>query len=804
MSKSAGVRAAVVTAGWPIWFWKPGSPQPGRGIRRSRVPARQPARSVGSALIRVGAFFLALAAARTAAAVREYRYVECERYVATEGSGLRQEGFTPWMAHPSNAAVMVLNGPGGWLEYEIKGLGAGPYHLFVRGLAWEKGCEVEAYWDGAKIGVTSYARPATALRWSTEVGQVSGPGDHRLRLVGAPGITQAPYLDVILLTTQDGLQPDDGDQDFQSFSAGLPPLRLGTGPNARAILPAGEGAPAADSTLTVAAVALDSLGFGTNQATVRLLSTEAIAVQVRIGLAGAMPAVAEARLAGQGAETVVKVPWQAGKPGPARLELSITTGTQTLAGGAYPVVVPAPVTVALDAYAYPTGTASATWTPALAAGPEVAAALGVDIECRAADGDLAVLSRLRLGPGTATSPQTLPLAGLGRGRYEVCSSFTLAGQAVLTDRREFRVFDPLPAETWEAVRTTATSGPLLLLNGKPFLGRLLFHASPNSTTRGQGFNLVQCFGGDPNPLDSIQTHLDQCAQNGLWGMVALFNNRFFLPGNALDREHLREAVLRFKDHPALFGWDLIDEPDGHEGMTPAELAGCARLVRELDPNHIVWVNLCQWPRALEWLESQDLWSYDAYPFPVQGFAGYEPWLKLSDASLRGKRPLGTCLQTYQWSSHASLPMPTPDQLRASAWLHVLHGFNFFGYYSYNDPEPAGCLARDPLLWSYCQALNTELRALAALILSPDAWTTVAVEGGDGAVQAGVKDAAGTRYLVVVSGARETRHVRVRLPAAGDQPEILLDRPRLLSVTDGMLADDLRPYGTLICRLKPNP
>jgi hypothetical protein len=757
-------------------------------------------RAADLALSRAVVFLLALLPVAATAAVQEYRYLECERPSAESGSGLRPEGFTPWMAHPSGAAVRVLNGPGDWLEYEIKGLGAGSYGLFVRGLAWEKGCEVEAYWDGVKVGATSYPRPATALRWSNEVCRVNGPGDHRLRLMAAPGSTQAPYLDVILLTTQDGLHPEDDDQDFQSFSSGLPALSLGVGTGTRTVLPLGAGVQPLDGPLTVVAIAVAPLGFGANAATLQLRSAEPIVAEIRIGLPGAIAAVAAARLAGQGDVAVVKVPWQAGKTGATELEVAVVDGARTLVSGAYPIVVPAPVSVALDEYAYPLGAATATWTPSLAAGPELGAALAVDLECRALDGDPTPLLRLHLAAGTATTPQALPLAGLARGRYELLSGFTLAGQPVLTDRREFRLFDPLPAEPWEAVQTTAARGPLLLLNGKPFLGRMLFHAAPNPTTRGQGFNLVQCFGGDPDPLDSIQTHLDQSAQHGLWGTVALFNNRFFLPGKGFDREHLRAAVLRFKDHPALFGWDLIDEPEGHDGMTPAEVAACAALVRELDPKHIVWVNLCQWPRALEWLASQDLWSFDAYPFPAQGFAGYEPWFKVSDAELRGRRPLGTCLQTYQWSSHASLPMPTPDQLRASAWLHILHGYTWFGYYSYFDPEPAGCLARDPRLWSYCRALNTELQALAPLILSPEPWSPLEVEGGAGEVQAGIKDHAGTRTLVIVSGSRQARQVRVRLPGAAGRAEVLVDRARSLPIVDGILAADLPIYGTLILHL----
>jgi hypothetical protein len=441
-----------------------------------------------------------------------------------------------------------------------------------------------------------------------------------------------------------------------------------------------------------------------------------------------------------------------------------------------------------------------TWSADLTgADPGFAATLAAEVEVRdlgAAD----VRFATRLDAGTVAGPLAIPLAGFGVGPYLVTSRFTRQGKPVLSDGRRVSRFAPLTFEEWVPVKTTRARGPVLLLNDRPFLGRLLFHAAPNQATKSHGFNLVQCYGSDPNPLASIQNHLDQCAQNGLWGMVALFNNRFFLPGPGFDREHLGEAVTRFRDHPAVFGWDLIDEPDGRDDMTPAEVAECARLVRELDPNHIVWVNLCRPNRALEWLESQDLWSFDAYPFPVQGFAGYEAWLKVSDGNLRGKRPLGTCLQTWQWSVDGALPMPTPEQLRASAWLHILHGYTWFGCYSYYDPEPSGCLARTPQLWSYSRELNTELVAMADLILDPASFQGLTVETPGGGVEAGLKESGGTRVVVVVSGAREPRQVRLTIPGPATEAEVLFDRPRRLPVKDGIIEESLPAYGTLVVRV----
>jgi len=728
---------------------------------------------------------LLLCASSAGAAPREYCYIEGERYTATEGSGLRKEGFTSWMSHPSKGEVMVLGGPGNWLEYEVKDLRPGPYHLLVRGLAWAAGCEVDVTWDGEPVGRTSYPRPGTALKWSREVGVVSGPGDHKLRLVGAPGIIQAPYLDVILLTTQEGLQPPDADQDFESFTTALPLMQLKTETGALTLMPEPGGLSPTDAPWEVTSVEAGPPGIGANEVRVGLRATGAqtASVTVQVG-----EQAVEADPSPEGAE--VRVPWEIERPGVTQLALSLVAGQTQLLSGSYAVTVTDPVRVSLDEYAYEFGAQVATWTATYTARPEVARACAAEVEVRESAGT-EVLARHTVPGAEGAVTQPLSLRGLPRGRYEVTSRFTRDGRPMVEDRREFILFDPVPPETWEPVQRTEARDDVLLLNGKPFLGKLLFHAAGDEKTRNQGFNLVQCYGGDPNPLESIQSHLDACETTGLWGTVALFNNQYFRPGREFDLEHIREAVLRFRDHPAVFGWDLVDEPDGAE-MSPAHVAEAARLIRELDPNHIVWVNLCRVDQGLEWLESQDLWSYDAYPFPVQGFAGYAPWLKVSDENLRGKHALGTCLQTYQWSDLPTIPMPTPDQLRASAWLHILHGYKWFGYYSYYDPEPAGCLARDPVLWSYCRALNAELRAMQGLIVAPEPFEWLDA-GPD--VTAGLKAYEGRRYLIVVSGAREPVHVRVAVE--GQRARVLFEREREAPVGEGVLEDDLGAYGVRV-------
>jgi hypothetical protein len=282
----------------------------------------------------------------------------------------------------------------------------------------------------------------------------------------------------------------------------------------------------------------------------------------------------------------------------------------------------------------------------------------------------------------------------------------------------------------------------------------------------------------------------------MWGTLALFNNQYLLPAGGFNMDHLREVVLRFRDHPALLAWDLVDEPDGQGNLTPQQAADAARLVRELDPNHLVWVNLCLPTQGLDWLDSSDVWSFDTYPLPVQGLAGYDAWMRIADESVVGTRPLGTCLQTYQ---APGLPMPTPDQLRASALLHVIHGFSWYGYYSYYDGPPSGCLARSPELLSYVTALNAELVRLTPAIVGEGQWRQVAVEGAAGFCQAATKEAGGKRWLVVVSGSNEP--TEVGLHVSGTRARTVTGAAAELSIEGGVLRVTLEPWGARVLEVE---
>lgn len=747
------------------------------------------------ALHRICLSLLLTAAAAQAEYV--YRYIEGEAFDRAELQGLRDEGFTSWMAHPSGGKVAVFGRPaGGFLEYDVKDLGPGEHVLYVRCLALAT-TRTHLLWDGLDLGLIRHDLSSTSLRWSKPF-TVTGPGHHVLRLQGGEDCTQWPYIDVILLTTQPGYVPPACDADFVSLSTAWPMLTLaGKPPLTLAPLPAAT--PQLLPEVRLEALGLEIPVLGVNALSLTLSAPTARTETVTAAFAGEgkdTAATATVSLVANVPQAVVLRP-VVRRSGAQTLQVSVRRGDLAVSGS-YPVTIPAPATIMLDQSAYPTTQAEGHWTAIFHCSPDLLPRLQATLSVRQLEGGRLVSTQ------TAAAQDRLEFVVDLRqqpvGRYEVVGRLLLDGKPTLVDRREFVIYEPAPWPAWEPVQTTRAAGDVVLLNGRPFLARMLYHAPIEPRIREQGFNLVQCHGGGAvDPLPAILACLDKAQQAGLYGAVALFNHPLLNQGPQFDLAQLDRVVTATRQHPALWAWDLIDEPE--PTMKPEAVQAGADLIRRLDPNHIVWVNLCRNAQIIDYFASQDLWSFDYYPFPaLTPFSFKTAWLDRSDQLVLGKKPMGTCLQTFSYNRH-EIRMPTPDELRTSAWLHIIHGYKWFGYYSYHDGEPCGSLSNTPELWSYARALNTELVQLEAAILAPGSWQAVPVEPASDRVEAREKQIGETWYVVVVSDSRAPLTVTLRPTLAQGTRRLLSERAEP-AVAGTPIATTLRSCATQVWELQP--
>src|SRR5688572_16633743 len=90
-------------------------------------------------------------------------------------------------------------------------------------------------------------------------------------------------------------------------------------------------------------------------------------------------------------------------------------------------------------------------------------------------------------------------------------------------------------------------------------------------------------------MDLQQKWLDAAARNNMYCLFNLREASSFDAKTPKKEQLLRTIVARFKDHPAMAIWKGIDEPQW--GKHPIEpMVNAYKLLKELDPNHPVWVN----------------------------------------------------------------------------------------------------------------------------------------------------------------------------------------------------------------------
>jgi len=96
--------------------------------------------------------------------------------------------------------------------------------------------------------------------------------------------------------------------------------------------------------------------------------------------------------------------------------------------------------------------------------------------------------------------------------------------------------------------------------------------------------------------DETRAKLDEAHELGLKVVLGIWlgHERHGFDYNDADQvaeqyQHVRESVLRFRDHPALLAWALGNEMEGYEEGDNAaiwsHLQACAAMVKQLDPNH---------------------------------------------------------------------------------------------------------------------------------------------------------------------------------------------------------------------------
>jgi len=223
----------------------------------------------------------------------------------------------------------------------------------------------------------------------------------------------------------------------------------------------------------------------------------------------------------------------------------------------------------------------------------------------------------------------------------------------------------------------------LCIDGQPIFPIGMYDVPDIAELVEAGFNTVidrniPDFSGEREAI----LYLDRCKELGLWSI--LNTEPFLVPD--LDREGLREAVCRVKDHPALLGYVLMNHPS-RAGIEPGYLDTARAIIRDVDHFHPVFV-MEETPVMFSgYSNTCDLFIPACNPVPSGSLDMVGNVVSRAWQAMKGNRSLIPCLQAFAPSNGRH---PTLEESRVMAWMAVIHNARGLFWWSCQETKRAGC------------------------------------------------------------------------------------------------------------------
>ncbi|RKN80523.1 carbohydrate binding domain-containing protein [Paenibacillus ginsengarvi] len=335
--------------------------------------------------------------------------------------------------------------------------------------------------------------------------------------------------------------------------------------------------------------------------------------------------------------------------------------------------------------------------------------------------------------------------------------------------------------------TMLRSDGTVLVDGEPFFPIAAYHVrlTDYPYLHEAGINTVQ--GIVTNSANALQSALDAAQMSGLKVMVPLYYNMKV-------KENAAQTALfvnRFKTHPAVLAWMIMDEPFSN-GKTLQELADAYGLIRSLDKAHPTYMVEALPPYYAETAKVTDILVTDVYTIPRDPISLVGERTAMAKQAAREK-PVWNVLQAMYNPPNWPV-LPTIADVRNTAYQSLLNGLQGIAYYSVNENT---FQLRDSELWPGLVDFREELGLFGRLVTEGSRIGQGQTEYGRWAVW----EDGGVRYAAAVNTSDVNREMSISLGITGYRAELLYgDTRSVLDSQGGALTVDLGPKQSLLYRI----
>ena len=334
----------------------------------------------------------------------------------------------------------------------------------------------------------------------------------------------------------------------------------------------------------------------------------------------------------------------------------------------------------------------------------------------------------------------------------------------------------------------------LLVNGEPFfpIGLYWLRADILAPMRRLHFNSGDYFYRLRG--EEVATLMDEAAEAGMHILLELTEYARQRPEP--DYQAIAAVVERYRQHPALLAWYIVDEP-GETQMEPAAAKAIYELVRKRDPYHPAYlVNNKPWLYST-YAEASDILAIDVYPIPNYPISQVSDYMQRARWTSLERKPVWLVAQAFGGVEHWARS-PTASELRNMIYQGLVEGAKGVLFYRYCQENERHI---QPLsLWREVQLLAAELAELGPVLLQEE--HSLEGQRAGGGVEVSIKEYQRDFYVFAVNVAEESRRLDLRLEGLPPirRAEVLRGQA-VPTLANGRLAAELGPLGTAVFRLQ---
>lgn len=242
----------------------------------------------------------------------------------------------------------------------------------------------------------------------------------------------------------------------------------------------------------------------------------------------------------------------------------------------------------------------------------------------------------------------------------------------------------------------------IIVDGEIFKPIMMYHLPGIDLERAaaSGVNAIQMYKGIDGDWEKT---LDAMEALGMKALIPLYFN-MKPAGDPSNIASTINLVTKFKDHPAVLGWMIMDEAYYHDPYPERALMTSYKTIRDIDPVNVVFTmeNSPDFYRKVG--RFADILGIDPYPNGNgTELSVVEDCVRAAYEAVDYRKPVWAVLQAFDYGNY----FPSDDEIRHMIYDSFFAGAKGFGYYCFEEAQPGKDLDETAIWNTLVEFYNNE-------------------------------------------------------------------------------------------------